>query len=980
MTTGAAEPTTTTLLAQLASESDLADLAARWGRALGAVDAAQLVAQAADETQRSVAVDANAAARTAQQLVALADHLGQPVASARTRIVAAFALTYLNRFDEALAVLDAAGAKAREAGDAPLEARTNLNRVHALARLGRLEEAVAVVTKARDQLAAAGQPELAAKAEANLGVLERMLRRPANAIACFERAIAAWGADPVGRAQLRSNIAEAHLDLDRFIDAEQAFREALAALESAQVTQAASIVEGNLADLLARQGRMQEALTHFERVRRRAQANNAPGDAARLEAEEADAFAQTGLLREAVAAYRAALPLLEQHGLSAEARRARMGLALASLALQRGNEAAEAIAPLRVSHDGAAGRPDGRVLRIEAQIAVLLGDGEAAVHLFREAVAALADRPVEQALARAGLATVLLSTEASDEVGALIDDGLAVARERLLRSLEAQCLHLRARWQLRRGEEIAAMADLRAAVERIEAVRGTLNGGRLRSAFAAQHGSASETLVSELLRRGEVLEALVASEQARSRTLVELMSGAIDFATLATEDDAARRGVRDESDEAALLVELAAVRHRTNALFSKLDRDPAATISDAWRTEVLALETRQGVLESRLAVTQRFGGMVAKAADADAIRAVVDASSPRTALVSYLVADGRLMAITVRAARSAEPLAARLAGHDLGPVEVIAEAIERWRFQLHRSLVAGGVSSSRAERLERDVAAAAQQLSDLLLRPLLSSLAGADRLQLVPAGVLHAVPFAALPLDGEPLVARMPVATVPSLGVLMALRRRATRAGGRRVVVGVADEEAPSIAEEASVIAAADPDARLLLGAEATIAALRVASREADLLHLASHGRFVAESPLQSGLRLADGWLTAREILSMRLPASLVVLSGCDTGRVAVDGGDEVVGLLRSFFASGARGVVLSGWPVHDESAVGFMVEIHDELGTSAESTATVPPPAKGSRTPASEVLRRAMLAQRARRVRMAEWAAFGLVGDVEQS
>jgi CHAT domain-containing protein len=226
----------------------------------------------------------------------------------------------------------------------------------------------------------------------------------------------------------------------------------------------------------------------------------------------------------------------------------------------------------------------------------------------------------------------------------------------------------------------------------------------------------------------------------------------------------------------------------------------------------------------------------------------------------------------------------------------------------------------------------------------------------------------------------MPVATVPSLGALVALRRRPAAAGGRRVVVGVADEEAPSIAEEASVIAAADSESRLLLGSDASVAAVRAASREANLLHIASHGRFVAESPLQSGLRLGDCWLTAREILSMRLPASLVILSGCDTGRVAVDGGDEVVGLLRSFFASGARGVVLSGWPVHDESAVRFMIEIHDGLGTSEGSSGTVPPQAAGRRTPASDVMRQATLAQRGRRGRMAEWAAFGLVGDVERS
>ena len=56
----------------------------------------------------------------------------------------------------------------------------------------------------------------------------------------------------------------------------------------------------------------------------------------------------------------------------------------------------------------------------------------------------------------------------------------------------------------------------------------------------------------------------------------------------------------------------------------------------------------------------------------------------------------------------------------------------------------------------------------------------------------------------------------------------------------------------------------------------------------------------------------------------MVVLSGCDTGRAAVGGGDDLVGLARGFFAAGASGLLMSLWPLHDESATNLVASIYD--------------------------------------------------------
>ncbi|MDQ3411324.1 MAG: CHAT domain-containing protein, partial [Chloroflexota bacterium] len=89
-----------------------------------------------------------------------------------------------------------------------------------------------------------------------------------------------------------------------------------------------------------------------------------------------------------------------------------------------------------------------------------------------------------------------------------------------------------------------------------------------------------------------------------------------------------------------------------------------------------------------------------------------------------------------------------------------------------------------------------------------------------------------------------------------------------------------------------------------------------------------------SGLKLADGWLTAREVYNLRIGAGLVTLSGCDTGRSVIGSGDELIGLMRGFFAAGASSVVMSLWTVNDDSTADLMTAFYNEWrdGASAVS------------------------------------------------
>ncbi len=96
-----------------------------------------------------------------------------------------------------------------------------------------------------------------------------------------------------------------------------------------------------------------------------------------------------------------------------------------------------------------------------------------------------------------------------------------------------------------------------------------------------------------------------------------------------------------------------------------------------------------------------------------------------------------------------------------------------------------------------------------------------------------------------------------------------------------------------------------------------------DALPLAE---FRSDSPLFSGLALADGWLTTMDVFNLRLRASLVTLSACQTGRTVVGGGDELMGLMRTFLSAGASSLLMSLWSVEDRSTARLMTTLYAGL------------------------------------------------------
>lgn len=281
------------------------------------------------------------------------------------------------------------------------------------------------------------------------------------------------------------------------------------------------------------------------------------------------------------------------------------------------------------------------------------------------------------------------------------------------------------------------------------------------------------------------------------------------------------------------------------------------------------------------------------------------------------------------------------------------------------------------------------ELYSLLLQPLETALGPRGRLSVSPDGELNNVPFAALRApDGHYLVEKMTLSYVASgrdllrgktgVAPTVSLLLAANPAFDDQEVfkVTATSEEAvraadyqksflplPGTAEEARIIPPlVKGTQKVLEGRQATESAVR-ATKSPKVLHLATHGFFLKDEDLplpdpitrsgddhsaklyvnpmvRSGLALAganhaqevtagdDGLLTALEVSSMNLYGTdLVVLSACETAAGDVKVGEGVYGLRRAFVLAGAKNLVMSLWPVGDQTTRTQMEEFYRAYG-----------------------------------------------------
>jgi CHAT domain-containing protein/Tfp pilus assembly protein PilF len=302
---------------------------------------------------------------------------------------------------------------------------------------------------------------------------------------------------------------------------------------------------------------------------------------------------------------------------------------------------------------------------------------------------------------------------------------------------------------------------------------------------------------------------------------------------------------------------------------------------------------------------------------------------------------------------------------DLGEAVVVERAIDNYRAALR-------------DPARNDIKKIARALDQVILEPLRPLLPASGHLLISPDGQLSLIPFEALldqqnrfavekysityltsgrdllrmqvprSSDSAPVVVADPSFGEPRTIQIASRHPVDAKAQRRSVTIGSDISSlyfAPlsGTAEEARSIDALFPNAVVLTGERANVAALKQLAAP-SMLHIATHGFFLedrhptrgSEAPkglterldlenplLRSGLAFAganrnrsgndDGILTALEAANLNLWGTrLVTLSACDTGIGEVRVREGVFGLRRAFVLAGAETLVMSLWPVSD--------------------------------------------------------------------
>ncbi|HTT65436.1 MAG TPA: CHAT domain-containing tetratricopeptide repeat protein [Bryobacteraceae bacterium] len=450
-----------------------------------------------------------------------------------------------------------------------------------------------------------------------------------------------------------------------------------------------------------------------------------------------------------------------------------------------------------------------------------------------------------------------------------------------------------------------ARAALGEAIEATEQMRENVAGGEAeREAFLAGNAAPYREMTALEAEEGHWAAALTMSERSKGRVLLDLLGGRERPAPATNAEDARETQLRGElatlgaqfrlaSAEAAPdAARLRALRARMNGVYAKL-----ADVRVAFDVAHPELSVRRGDV-------QPVGWPAAAELAADA----------HTAILDYAVTPGGTYVFAIT---RGHPLVAR---------------------RLQAADLRNEIRTFREKLATRDPGFpdAASRLFHLLVAPVRSELAGKTRLIVAPDGDLWYLPFQALRTpDKRYLIEDMALSYTPSLSVLAALRRSRRAAGGANSKLAVFANPTgdwPEAEHEArKLIALYGAGSRMWLGAEAGEEDFRRHAGNYDVVQVAAHGVFDAAHPQRSHLVFhaprekgaEDGWLEASEIRELNVPAALVVLSGCETGRGNFEEGEGAVGLAWAFLAAGSRAVLATQWRVEARSTTELLARFH---------------------------------------------------------
>lgn len=893
------------------------------------------------------------------------------------------ALRRMDRDQDALPFLDAAGDEFLEIGDEVGWARTRIGRVSACLRLNRTSEALHDAATAREVFLRYGKLLRAGQIDVNAAIINYELGQYDQALHLFDRAIETYALQGEGvdlyLARARGNKAITLAAMGRF-------REAVALHDQARATfathrsqeVAVAREELNIAQIFAAQGHYSQALLLFDRSRATFQRHKMQFQAAEVAQQTCACLLR---LNRAQEAYELAGETVDYFQSSPSNRHnlAHSLMYQAEAAMRKG-DFREADGKLRqaslvleeIGFTGLAAR----VRLLQAELYFADGQIEASLQEARYVADIFAEQEALPQLARTSLLQARISFVQGDTATSqeLCSQALDIATAQGLLELKYLCDALLGQLAERQENLAVAAHFYDRAIRGIDEVQGHLVLDE-RSSFLEDKGEIYQRAILLALQRGSRDQALVYVEKAKSRVLGDYLRNNIDI----------RLRAGDQAGE-AILEDLARLREE-QAWYSSIvyETENEADLSD---TAVLRIRSMQpGQARQEMQKRERriehlleqmqlrlAGDLVARPRSQwndQLVTSLYQRLAPEDLLLEYYLAGQDLYLFQLTRAS--------IEVHCVpGAVPKLERLLALWRVNLDLAAQASAAQDSTQTfaHLLQNSLGLLQRLYQLLLGPVSQVLLAYDHVTIVPYGVLHYLPFHCL-FDGEQfLVEQLHVSYLPATALLDICQQRGQRVRARGVhlqqalVMGLSDHGRLGYAVHEAEVVARRLGVNCVLNEAATAALLSEVAPSCPLVHIAAHGLFRLDAPNFSSIKLADRQLSTIEVFNLDLSAcSLVTLSACETGRASIGGVDEVIGLGRGFLYAGAASLLPTLWKVDDASSAELMEVFYQALLSGYTKAAAL---ASAQRA----FLQRARSSHRLHYLHPYFWGAFQLIGD----
>jgi len=858
----------------------------------------------------------------------------------------AYSLTADEQYTEAIPYYALALDECEIKGNSALAAKVRIGYVSALTQTGRYDQGLEIAASAETWLKESGDRVGYARLCTNIANLYFRLDEHVRTYEYYVKALDVFEStgDRAAAAQVYANLGCTLSQIDRLEECDAMFERAEQISIELGLGELLTNVRYNRAYFFFLRGRYSDALAAFAHLRDHFRESGSEWYLALCDLDESQIYLQLNISRDAATIAWKAVEQCQRIGMKYEAAKARAFFGAALVQMRRFGEALESFT---VSQKGFEEEKN------QYWIAVLdLHRAEVYLTLERFWEArALADHarlrfetlkiPSRRMLSLVLLGRIELAMDNTaaaqahaNEVSSLIE---AANAPLLLFPFHVLCGQIAERSQNLKGAE----ESYQLAAQDLELHHQRLQQDELRVTFLHGRNQVYEALVRLSLTNpvDPVRKAYSWCERAKSRSLVELLAHHVPSV--------------QPREETSLLRQIHRLREELNLQYL---RSKPETRSD-WASKEMGTVIAR---EQELAITLREVGLKdpeyvslqqVHVPELESVQQFIPAD---TTVIEYFSTKEEVLAFVI-SSNDAQVF------RRLAPPSRIQTLQQRLAFQLEKFLLGEDFVEAHSSQIYEATLHYLSTLYAALLAPIVPAIKS-SRLIVIPHGTLHSLPFHAF-FDGERyLIDQFEVTYAPSASVLRYCMDKPEVASPIPLILGVADELAPKVDEEARALGELFPGAKVLLGSEATRENFKEAARSSGFVHIATHASFRQDNPMFSSFKLADGYVTAMDLFSMECGTNLVTLSGCKSGLSEVSGSDDLLGLMRGFLYSGARSLLMSLWNVNDESTVDLMTAFYGSWQGGAR---------KG------EALQHAMQEVRQIYPNPFHWAPFFIVGKV---